>query len=69
MKRNRFLPLSALILLPALFFMTGMGTAPQEIGEIGAKVEAFSLTTYDGKTITHEDLDKKVTLVVFWYPT
>ncbi len=69
MKRNRILPLFALILLPALFFMTGMGTTHQEIGEIGAKVEDFSLTTFDGKTITHEDLDKKVKLVVFWFPT
>lgn len=69
MKRNRFLPVSALILLPALFFMTGMGTIFQEIGEIGAKVEEFSLTTYDGETFTHEDLDKKVTLIVFWFPT
>ncbi|MFC1500422.1 TlpA family protein disulfide reductase [Candidatus Zixiibacteriota bacterium] len=69
MRRKRFLSTFALILLPALFFMTGMGTSPQEIGEIGAKVEEFSLTTFDGKTVTHEDLDKKVTLIVFWFPT
>ena len=69
MKRNRFLPALALILLPALFFTTGMASSPQEIGEIGAKVEEFSLTTYDGETFTHEDLDKKVTLIVFWFPT
>ena len=69
MKRNSFLPAFALILLPALFFMTGMGTTPQEIGEIGAKVEEFSLTKYDGETFTHENLANKVTLIVFWYPT
>ena len=69
MKRNRFLPALALILLPALYFTTGMASSPQEIGEIGAKVEEFSLKQYDGETFTHEDLDKKVTLIVFWYPT
>ncbi len=69
MKRNRILPALALILLPALLIMTGMGTQEQEIGSIGASVEEFSLPTYAGKTFTHENLEKKVTLIVFWFPT
>jgi cytochrome oxidase Cu insertion factor (SCO1/SenC/PrrC family) len=70
MKRNRVHPAVALVLLlPALLVMTGMGSQDQEIGAIGATVEQFSLPTYDGKTFTHEDLEQKVTLIVFWYPT
>ncbi len=69
MKRNRVRPALALIILPALFLVTGMGTQEQEIGAIGASVEEFSLPTYEGETFTHEDLEKKVTLIVFWFPT
>jgi hypothetical protein len=69
MKRTRAHPALALILLPALFIVTGTGMQEPEIGSIGAKVEEFSLPTYDGETFTHENLAKKVTLLVFWYPT
>jgi len=69
MKGNRIRPALALLILPALFLVTGMGTQEQEIGAIGTAVEEFSLPTFEGETFTHEDLEKKVTLIVFWFPT
>ena len=73
MKLNR----SSFIITGAMFFVALMilGFAPvtlvdeEAIGEIGSKVVPFELPTYDGSTITADNLAGKVTLLVFWFPT
>ena len=59
-------PVLAVMLLAA---SPAVPADPQEIGEIGSTVSEFSLTTYDGKTITNVDMKDKVTLLIFWYAT
>jgi cytochrome oxidase Cu insertion factor (SCO1/SenC/PrrC family) len=40
-----------------------------DAGQVGSVVADFSLPAYDGRTLTAADLQGKVTLLVFWFPT
>jgi cytochrome oxidase Cu insertion factor (SCO1/SenC/PrrC family) len=44
-------------------------TSEQEVGAVGSKVVDFNLTTYQGEAFTNANLQGKVTLLIFWFPT
>lgn len=64
---NRSYVLVSVLVLLALF--VGMVPAQEEVGAVGSKVLDFTLKTYDGKTVTTADLEGKVTMLMFWFPT
>lgn len=43
--------------------------AVEEIGAVGSTVVDFELTTYEGEQLTAANLDGKVTMLIFWFPT
>ena len=60
-------------IIAAAAALVALGFAPmtihEPIGEIGSKVVPFELPTYDGGMFKTSQLDGKVTLLVFWFPT
>lgn len=67
--RTTRLLFAGLLVVSFLTASQGAAVDTQQTGEVGSRVSEFSLTTYDGKTITQADLENKVTLLAFWYST
>jgi len=67
--RTTWIFIVGLLAIAYLSVNRGAAADSQQVGEIGSRVSEFSLTTYDGKTITQADLENRVTLLAFWYPT
>jgi cytochrome oxidase Cu insertion factor (SCO1/SenC/PrrC family) len=63
------LPVAGLIILLVSMTPHYGAEGPLEKGGVGWRVEDFELPTYDGGIFRAGDLDGRVTLLVFWYPT